>query len=152
MIKAPGTLYVVALEINPQGVKTPFNSWTVPPEKLRLSWKQGLLSTGYSLILPWKNFPQTDSVRIVVRMVTPDGRIFETDKDVRVRLVPNAPRRMEGPLDFPPAPTPVDPFALPAAHLDRREPNSATTASHWQPVPLDNAVQLGQPIPITTSP
>lgn len=147
IIKAPGTLYVLALEINQQGLKTPFSSWTVPPDKLRQSWKQGLLSTGYNLILPWKNFPQTENVRVVARLATPDGRLFETDKDIRVHLVPGAPHRLEGPLDCPIPPGAVDPFAFPAAHTDQLHPAAATSASHWQPVPLDNAVQLGQPIP-----
>jgi hypothetical protein len=148
VIKAPGTLYVLAVEINQQGLKTPFSSWTVPGDKLRQSWKQGLLSTGYSLILPWKNFPQTENLRIVARLITPDGRVYEADKDVRVRLVPGAPRRPEGPPDCPIPPEAIDPFALPASHTGRREAPTATSTAHWQPVSLDTAVQLGRPIPI----
>ena len=44
VIKSPGCLYVLAVEINQQGLKTPFSSWTVPEDKLRQSWKAGLLS------------------------------------------------------------------------------------------------------------
>jgi hypothetical protein len=150
IIKAPGVLYVLAVEINSQGLKTPFSSWTVPENKLRQSWKQGLLSTGYSLILPWTNFPQTENLRIVARLVTPDGRIFETDKDIRVHLVPGAPRRPEGPLDCPIPPGAVDPFALPAGHTSRQSTTApSASASRWQAAPLDGAVQLGQPVPIT---
>ncbi len=90
IIKAPGCVYVLAVEINAQGLKTPFSSWSVDADKLRQSWRQGLLSTGYNLILPWKNFPQTENLRIVARLVTADGRIYEADKDVRVHLVPGA--------------------------------------------------------------
>jgi len=150
VIKAPGTLYVLAVEINQQGLKTPFSSWTVAPEKLRQSWKQGLLSTGYSLILPWKNFPQTENLRIVGRLITPDGRIFETDKDIKVRLVPGAPRRPEGPPDCPIPPEAIDPFALPTSKAGSHEPNNATT-SLWQPAPLENAIQLGAPMPINAT-
>jgi hypothetical protein len=149
VIKAPGTLYVLAVEINQQGIKTPFSSWTVPPDKLRQSWKQGLLSTGYSLILPWGNFPQAENVRVVARLVTPDNRRYEADKDVKVRLVPGAPRRLEGPLDCPIPPEAVDPFARPAGYTARHAPAGTTSASRWQPAPLDNAVQLGPPTPIT---
>ena len=151
IIKAPGTLYVLALEISPQGLKTPFSSWTVDPEKLRASWKQSLLSTGYSLTLPWKNFPLTENVRVVVRLVLSDGRVFETDRDVKVRLLPGAPRRPEGaPLDCPIPPGAVDPFALPAGHTAAHPgtKEQAAPASLWQPVPLDNAVQLGAPVPL----
>ena len=152
IIKTPGTVYVLAVEINQQGLKTPFSSWTVPEGKLRQSWKQGLLSTGYSLILPWKNFPQTENLRIVARLVTPDGRIYETDKDIKVRLVPGAPRRPEGPPDCPIPPEAIDPFALPTSHtIMAATPSAASSASHWQPLPLDNAVQLGHPIPMQKS-
>ena len=152
IIKAPGTLYVLAVEINPQGLKTPFSSWTVPPEQLRKSWKQGLLSTGYSVILPWKNFPQTENLRIVGRLITPDGRIYETDKDIKVHLVPGAPHRPDGPLDCPIPPEAIEPFTVPTSHTDRRPPNGAAPISHWQPTPLDGAVQLGQPIPTPPAP
>jgi hypothetical protein len=56
-IKSPGTLQIFALEITPQGLKVPLCMWDIPPEKLRASWKQGLLSTGYTLTLPWKVLP-----------------------------------------------------------------------------------------------
>jgi hypothetical protein len=147
IIKAPGTLYVLAVEINQQGLKTPISAWTVTPDQLRQSWKQGLLSTGYSLILPWKYFPQTENLRIVGRLVTPDGRMFETDKDIKVRLVPGAPCRPDGPLDCPIPPGAVDPFAVPAAHTSQKDASAAATAN-WQPVPLENVIQLGQPVPI----
>jgi hypothetical protein len=151
IIKAPGVLYVLALEINQQGIKAPISAWTVPPDKLRQSWKQGLLSSGYSLILPWKNFPQTENLRVVARLATPDGRVFETDKDIRVRLVPGAPRRLEGPLDCP-IPTPAfDPFALPTSQGGGASA-TASTASHWTPAPLDNAVGLGKPVPVMAPP
>jgi hypothetical protein len=153
IIKAPGTLYVLAVEINQQGLKTPFSSWTIPPDKLRHSWKQGLLSTGYSLILPWKNFPHAENLRVVARLITPDGRIYEADKDIRVRLVPGAPRWPEGASDCPIPPEAIEPFALPGGHTGRAAPSaregvSTTSASRWQPAPLDNAVQLGQPVPM----
>jgi hypothetical protein len=148
IIKAPGTLYVLAVEINQQGLKTPVSSWTIPPDKLRQSWKQGLLSTGYSLILPWRYFPQTENLRIVARLITPDGRVYEADKDIKVHLVPGAPRRPEGPLDCPIPPEAIEPFSVPTGQTSQRQPIGATTASHWQPAPLDGAVQLGQPVPI----
>ncbi len=148
VIKSPGCLYVLAVEINPQGMKAPFSSWTVPEDKLRQSWKAGLFSTGYNLILPWKNFPQYENIRVVARLVTPDGRIYETDKDVKVHLVPGAPRRPDGPLDCPIPKEAVDPFTVPAGHTTQSNKTNASPASLWQPVPLDNAVQLGQPEPL----
>src|SRR5689334_15672249 len=43
-IKAPGTLYLQALEIRPEGTKTPIGTWEVKPDDLRKLWKSGLLS------------------------------------------------------------------------------------------------------------
>ncbi len=65
-IKAPGTLQIFALEVSPQGIKTPLCMWDIPPEQLHKSWKQGLLSTGYVLTLPWKVLPTTETVRVIV--------------------------------------------------------------------------------------
>ena len=66
-IKAPGRIQVTALEINSQGVKSPLGEWSIAPEQVRPLWKQGLLSTGYYLILPWKTPPQSENVRIIAR-------------------------------------------------------------------------------------
>src|SRR5258708_13808285 len=43
-IKAPGTMYVTALEIRPEGTKVPISSWEVPPAKLPKPWKTRFLS------------------------------------------------------------------------------------------------------------
>jgi hypothetical protein len=137
LIKAPGALQVLALEIAPQGVKTPLCAWDIPPEKMQQSWKQGLLSTGYIVALPWKSFPTTEQVRVVVRFITPDQRVFEADRDIKVRLVPGAPqKRMEWVPENVPMPAPM-PAPLPGPGLI---PMSRTTSSftpqqtQWRPV------------------
>jgi hypothetical protein len=93
-IKAPGTMEVQALEITKEGLKVPISTWTVSPDQLRRSWKSGLLSTGYSLILPWQMWPSSEKVRVVVRFKLEDGRLFEADKDVTVRVAPEHKRFM----------------------------------------------------------
>jgi hypothetical protein len=57
VIKAPGTLTVEVLEITPEGLKRPLCSWRIDSDKLRRSWRAGLLTTGYYLVLPWKVYP-----------------------------------------------------------------------------------------------
>ena len=99
-LKAPGTLTVHAFEITTEGLKKPLCSWEVSADELRRSWKSGLLSTGYSLVLPWKVWPSYDKVRVVAQFTLTDGRVFEQDKDVTVRLVPPAHRKPPpGPAD-----------------------------------------------------
>src|SRR5207244_4041975 len=86
-----------------EGLKKPLSSWQVPEEKLRKDWRSGLLSTGYFVVLPWQTWPTTEKLRIVVQFILADGRIFEADKDVTIRLPPN---RKGIPL---PPPTPLPP-------------------------------------------
>ena len=87
-IKAPGTVEVHALEITPEGLKRPISAWLVTPEQLRKSWRSGFLSTGYFLVLPWKTWPGSEKVRVVVRFVLSDGRTFEAEvRRKRARLL-----------------------------------------------------------------
>ena len=163
-IKAPGAVQILALEITPQGVKLPIGEWSIGPEELRRSWKQTLLGTGYTLRLAWQKFPQAENVRIAARLVLPDQRVYEADRDVKVRLVPG---RSHQPSALPPPPLVHPPHGgnLPTppgviAPLDAGPPLIAPAlknhypaaphvpTSHWRPAPLTNAVGLGRPVPL----
>ena len=138
-IKAPGVLQIVVFEINSHGQKVPLSSWDVDENALRKAWKQGLLSTGYMVQFPWKVPPRTETLRVLARFVLPDGRGFETDKDIKVRLVPGAALRPETtfPLDAPLfKSTPTCPVM----------PTGVQPASHWEAAPLHKAVELGRPL------
>ncbi len=71
-VKAPGSLLIQALEITPAGLKQPLSSWQIPEDELRRSWRSGLLSTGYVLVLPWKVWP--NSGKVPRRRPVPSGR------------------------------------------------------------------------------
>jgi hypothetical protein len=90
VVKVPGTMYITVLEVSPEGTKVPIGSWEIPPEKLRPLWKPGLMSNGYSIVLPWQKWPTSSKLRVVVRFALSDGRVFEADKDVTIR-VPKVP-------------------------------------------------------------
>ena len=149
-IKAPGTIHVIAMEIQPQGSKLPLCEWDIDAEKLRQSWKQGLLSTGYTLTLPWKALPTTEMVRVAVRFVTPDQRLFEADRDIKVRLVPGAAqKRLQGiPLNMAPCPLPSFEAAPPLlVPMSRVTPSSWTpTQGAWQRNP--GGIAVGRPLPL----
>jgi len=102
-IKAPGTLIVAALEITPEGLKRPLCSWQISPGALRKTWKAGLFSTGYVVVLPWKAYPTQEKMRVVAQFVLADGRSFEADKDVTIKLIPPADRKPL-PVDMPTVP------------------------------------------------
>jgi hypothetical protein len=155
-IKAPGTLQVLVFEINSAGLKIPLSSWDIGDDKLRKAWTQGLLSTGYSVTLFWQVPPRVESLRVVARFTTPDGRMFEADRDIKVRLLPGAAGRPEAsaPGDGPtfrsmPGSCPVEfgpilpPNLRPASHTEPAA--GATTAPS---APLVQAVHLGPATPV----
>jgi hypothetical protein len=105
-IKAPGALAIQVQEIGPEGVKRPLSSWEIPQEQLRRSWRSGLLTTGYVLNLPWKVWPSAEKLRVTAQFQLADGRVFEAEKDISVRLTPPDRRTVVVPDD---KPVPVSP-------------------------------------------
>jgi hypothetical protein len=103
-VKVPGRAVVAAWEVSPAGIKTPIGSWDVPADKLRRTWKSGLISTGYFVALPWQTIPTSDRVRVAVRLVTSDGRAYETDRDITVKPPSGAPPRGVLPMPQPAVP------------------------------------------------
>jgi hypothetical protein len=131
-IKAPGALHIEALAISPEGLKTPFSTWDVPPDQVRRSWRSGLFSTGYSLVLPWKEWPANEKVRVVARFSVSDGRLFEAEKDVTVHLTPEN-KRKPLPLMDPSTPGPdlsLPPESLP--HPRKIELDGNLSRSWWR--------------------
>jgi len=151
-VMAAGTLTVRAAEIVREGLKKPLCSWEVTGDALRHSWKNGLLTTGYYLVLPWKTWPSSDKVRVIAQLTLGDGRVFEAEKDVTVRPVPPASRKpppdvIDGPplsaskdggdaMRPRPSPTPR-PAAQPAVLWQREKKPSLIDAVEFRaPVPL----------------
>lgn len=124
LIKAPGQLQVLALEISPEGLKTAIGSWDIGPEELRRAWRSGLLSTGYVLHLTWQKRPMAETVRVIARLVLSDGRAFEADRDIRVRPTAHMPRPMMPPAD-------VELPLPPPRKLDPHTPEPLTPM-HWR--------------------
>jgi hypothetical protein len=69
-------------------MKKPLSSWEISAADLRRTWKTGLFSTGYFVVLPWKCPPSTEKMRVVAQFETADGHLYETDKDITIRLLP----------------------------------------------------------------
>jgi hypothetical protein len=103
-VKVPGRALVAAWEITPAGLKTPIGSWELSSDRLRRTWKSGLISTGYFVAVPWQTLPSTDRVRVAVRLITTDGRAYEADRDVYVK--PPYPPRAGGGGNVLPYPQP----------------------------------------------
>jgi hypothetical protein len=142
-IKAPGAVHVDALEITPEGLKTPLSSWDLTPDQVRHTWRNGFLSTGYFIVLPWKSWPASDKLRVIVRFALVDGRVFEADKDVMVRPTPVARRKTAPPPDpAEPGPTVVPIPVLPPPRT--LQPQSSSNSKAWWLPPTGSAV-TGRP-------
>ncbi len=86
-VKVPGLLQIAAWEVSTAGIKTPIGQWTLTPEQLRPTWRNGFISTGFFVTVPWQTYPGTEKVRVAVRLTLPDGQAFEADRDITVKLV-----------------------------------------------------------------
>jgi hypothetical protein len=150
-VKVPGAaLLVQAVEITLEGLKRPLSTWEVPPDQMSHAWRSGLLSTGYSLTLLWKVWPSTDKMRVVAQMRLPDGRVFEADKDVAIRVAPGAQRRLpppgtsEGVL---PPPIPATPPRPANPVLPPPTPVEMLPSSLWHAPAPEPPVEMLPPVP-----
>lgn len=87
-VRALGDIEVTLDEVTPQGVKLPVGRWQVPLMRARRAWSSGLFSKGYHLKLAWRTPPRTERVRATARLILPDGRVFEAERELRVRCLP----------------------------------------------------------------
>jgi hypothetical protein len=157
IIKSPGSVTVVALEVSPEGIKTPISSWNIPTEKLRSSWRTSLFGSAYDLVLPWQTPPSCEQVRVVARLQLPDGRLFEVDRDVKIHLMPEAghrppPAGLPLPDNVLPVPQKVDPVPGPPLPVPTVGRTSIEQTANWEPLPLDGLLQPGRPMPVASPP
>jgi len=117
-VKVPARVQIAAWEVNAAGIKTQIGNWEIPAEKVRPTWRQGFVSTGYFVGVPWQTFPSTEKVRVAVRLTTLDGRTFEADKDFFVRVCMS---RIANPVANP-TPTAIAPAMPIPAPRGPREP------------------------------
>lgn len=127
-VKLPGQAVIAAYEISPQGLKSQIGQWNVTPDQLRRAWKSGLLSSGYFIPLQWDKLPGTDRLRIVARFTSNDGRVFEADKDVTVRVLPGSrPGGLPPPTVTPP-PSSLPPQDVPTGPAEELPPPKRSSA------------------------
>ena len=156
-IKAPGLLKVTALQISPEGLKTPLSTWDVSALQLRRSWRSGLFSTGYFVALPWQSPPTTEKLRIVATFRPLDGGTFEAERDITVKLLPEAqrspppaagptmlgPPQPAGPVIGPALPDANTPVGPPPRPADAAPPSKQSESKRYDP--SRPPLQLGRP-------
>lgn len=139
VVKVPGTVHITVLEVTREGTKMPIGSWEIPPDKLRPLWKPGLMSSGYSVVLPWQKWPTSNKLRVVVRFALSDGRVFEADKDVTIKA-PKVP---------PPSPHPMP---MPGVPMEDHGPALAPDGETPLPAPRPTGAPPEMSRPPSTSP
>lgn len=140
-LKAPGAAQVEVLEVTTEGLKRPLSCWEISADELRRSWRSGLFNTGYVLNFRYKVFPSTETVRVIARFRMLDGRIFEADKDIRVRVVPLKDRPHTG------APPLLPPGVVPPRKPGRELPPPREEKPPRMP-PADNGKEPEKPPPM----
>jgi hypothetical protein len=156
--KAPGTAIVQVVEIGSDGIKRPLSSWDLSQDQLRRSWKTGLLATGYVLVLPWKVWPSTEKLRVTVQFRLCDGRLFEADRDITVRVAPVNQRPLPAPVIVPPQPGPTGPTPgtdiLPLPTPPEKESNGEVRKPTWNdPAGVRKTVpaaEILRPVPVVS--
>jgi hypothetical protein len=108
-VKVPAKVQIAAWEVTTAGLKNPIGTWDLPAEKVRPTWRSGFISTGYFVAVPWQTLPCTEKVRVAVRLTTLDGRAFEADKDIFVRVGGGGPRPANPVSQPSPTPAPKGP-------------------------------------------
>ena len=115
-VKAPGTVHIDAYELTPEGLKAPLSGWDITSGELRRTWDAPLIGGPcYRIELPWKAWPTTERLKVVVRFTTLDGQPFEVEKEVDVRLPERRLRSQPTTIPGPPLPTDTVPTLPPPA-------------------------------------
>jgi hypothetical protein len=155
VIKAAGSVQIEVLEVGSGDQKTSLSTWDISPEELMCAWRPGLWSSGYFLILPWKTWPSTNRLHLVVQLTVGDGHAFKAEKTFTIRPTPAAHRKPAADTPTPlPAPRKLE--SKPEAHGKAPDPvwpkeGVVETTTNWmgtpQP-PLNEAVRLQRPEPL----
>lgn len=86
MVKATGTISVVAMDPSIEGDGARVARWDFQPDELSRHFRNSSLAKGYQLELPWPGQqPASRDLRLFVRYTTEEGRRITVDAPVAVR-------------------------------------------------------------------
>lgn len=113
-VKAPGCVHIDLFEISPQGLEFLLSTWDFTAKEVRSKWDAPLIGgPGYRIVLPWKAWPNSENLRVVVQFTTPEGQRFQADKKFTIRM-PERPKTEDLHL-----PRKVEPPAAPAESTEK---------------------------------
>jgi hypothetical protein len=124
LVKLSGRLEIEILDLARSGEEQRLGQWSYTPEQTRELWHSGLLAAGYQVELPLPAAPSGNSLLLHGRLVSADGRQFDTTHTIRlsepsIGLRPlQRPRMSAGNMETVRSPTRQDNDAIGAAWLD----------------------------------
>ena len=132
LVKLGGELQLEVLDLTRSPEQQRLGTWKYTAEQARELWHSGFLASGFQVDLPIDSVPKSGEVILHARLVTTDGRQFDTTRPVTLASAEaiEPPRGLPAP---PRQPRPVT--ALPAAHPTKRAPSQVVMASAEIPEP-----------------
>lgn len=124
VVKQEGTLELELLDLSQADDRRVIGSWRVRAEDVANHWHDGVLGKGIQLRLPWQQAPQSKSLTLFARFITPDGRRFETNQPLTVALAHKSsgilPASAAAPPNMRSTAEPAEPRSAPLLPLDDR--------------------------------
>ena len=140
LVKLGGELQLEVLDLTRSPEQQRLGTWKYTAEQARELWHSGFLASGYQVDLPIDSVPKSGEVILHARLVTTDGRQFDTTRPVTLAsaeaIAP--PRGLPAP---PRQPRPVT--ALPAAHPTKKAASEVVMASAEIPETPDEVEKSG---------
>lgn len=84
LVKVPGDVQIEALDLTFDGQQRHIGQWQFTSAEAAEFWHAGVLGTGYRFQLPWQQPPTSERLLVHARLVTIDGRQFDTTQEIRV--------------------------------------------------------------------
>ncbi len=84
LVKIPGKILVEAFDLGGTEGTEPIGRWSYDLSEVRQHWHKGVIQSGYQFELPLEGVPRSDKVLLHGRLVTSDGRQFDTSHEIRI--------------------------------------------------------------------
>lgn len=84
LVKLPGRIELTAYDLSQNSEQKLIGKWEYGVEECRRLWHSGFLGSGYLIRVPWTQIPQNPRILLHAKLVTPDGRQFDTSEHVEV--------------------------------------------------------------------
>jgi hypothetical protein len=88
LVKIAGQLEIEAYDLTKSGDDKRIGRWMFEPGEVRKHWHAGFLSSGYQFHLPLDEAPGGKQLLVHARMLTTDGRQFDTNQTLAVATGP----------------------------------------------------------------